>query len=49
MSTEMGVAARVRPCLTFSDRAEEAVNFYVSTFKNSKLVNTPEQAYESGS
>ena len=28
----------VRPCLTFSDRAEEAVNFYVSLFRNSKVL-----------
>ncbi|HET7419370.1 MAG TPA: VOC family protein [Candidatus Dormibacteraeota bacterium] len=27
----------VRPCLTFKDRAEEAVNFYVSIFPNSKI------------
>jgi predicted 3-demethylubiquinone-9 3-methyltransferase (glyoxalase superfamily) len=27
----------VSPCLTFRDRAEEAVNLYVSTFKNSKV------------
>ncbi len=27
------------PCLTFSDRAEEAVSFYVSLFRNSKVVS----------
>jgi predicted 3-demethylubiquinone-9 3-methyltransferase (glyoxalase superfamily) len=27
----------VRPCLTFKDRAEEAINFYVSVFPNSKV------------
>ena len=27
----------VRPCLTFVDRAEEAVKFYVSVFPNSKI------------
>ena len=27
----------VRPCLTFKDRAEEAVKFYVSIFPNSKI------------
>ena len=27
------------PCLTFRDRAEEAVRFYVSTFKNSRIVS----------
>ncbi len=29
----------IRPCLTFNDRAEEAVKFYVSTFPNSKIVS----------
>ncbi|HEV2013183.1 MAG TPA: VOC family protein [Candidatus Dormibacteraeota bacterium] len=29
----------VRPCLTFKDRAEEAVNFYVSLFPNSRVVS----------
>ena len=29
----------VRPCLTFVDRAEEAVKFYVSVFPNSKITN----------
>ncbi len=29
----------VRPCLTFVDRAEEAVKFYVSIFPNSKITN----------
>ena len=29
----------VRPCLTFKDRTEEAVNFYVSLFPNSKLLS----------
>jgi predicted 3-demethylubiquinone-9 3-methyltransferase (glyoxalase superfamily) len=27
------------PCLVFADRAEEAVNFYVSLFDNSRVVN----------
>lgn len=27
------------PCLAFADRAEEAVNFYVSIFANSKITN----------
>lgn len=27
------------PCLTFSDRAEEAVNFYVTLFRNSRVVS----------
>jgi predicted 3-demethylubiquinone-9 3-methyltransferase (glyoxalase superfamily) len=27
----------IRPCLTFNDRAEEAVKFYVSVFPNSKI------------
>ena len=29
----------VRPCLTFKDRAEEAVNFYVSVFPNSRVIS----------
>jgi predicted 3-demethylubiquinone-9 3-methyltransferase (glyoxalase superfamily) len=29
----------VRACLTFKERAEEAVNFYVSLFPNSKVLN----------
>ena len=29
----------VRPCLVFSDRAEEAVKLYVSLFKNSKVLS----------
>src|SRR2546422_3948473 len=29
----------IRPCLTFSDRAEEAVNFYVSVFPNSRVLS----------
>lgn len=28
----------IRPCLVFSNRAEEAVNFYVSLFKNSRVL-----------
>ena len=28
---------KIIPCLWFDDKAEEAVNFYVSIFKNSKL------------
>ena len=29
----------VRPCITFKDRAEEAVKLYVSLFPNSKVTN----------
>jgi predicted 3-demethylubiquinone-9 3-methyltransferase (glyoxalase superfamily) len=29
----------VRPCLTFKDHAEEAVNFYVSVFPNSRVLS----------
>jgi predicted 3-demethylubiquinone-9 3-methyltransferase (glyoxalase superfamily) len=29
----------IRPCLTFNDRAEEAVNFYVSLFRDSKVLS----------
>jgi predicted 3-demethylubiquinone-9 3-methyltransferase (glyoxalase superfamily) len=31
--------SQVRPCLTFADRAEEAINFYVSVFPNSRVVS----------
>jgi len=30
---------KLNPCLWFDDKAEEAVNFYVSIFKNSKVGN----------
>lgn len=29
----------VRPCLTFKDRAEEAVTFYISLFPNSRVLS----------
>ena len=28
---------KITPCLWFDDKAEEAVNFYMSIFKNSKI------------
>ena len=30
---------KITPCLWFDNQAEEAVNFYLSIFKNSKIVN----------
>jgi len=30
---------KITPCLWFDDNAEEAVNFYVSIFKNSKILS----------
>jgi predicted 3-demethylubiquinone-9 3-methyltransferase (glyoxalase superfamily) len=33
------MSSTVRPCLTFVDRAEEAVKLYVSIFPNSKITN----------
>ena len=30
---------KITPCLWFDNQAEEAVNFYVSLFKNSKITN----------
>ena len=30
---------KIRPCLWFDGNAEEAVDFYVSVFKNSKILN----------
>src|SRR5439155_16222092 len=38
-SAVAGKMKSVRPCLTFKDRTEEAVNFYVSLFPNSKVVS----------
>jgi predicted 3-demethylubiquinone-9 3-methyltransferase (glyoxalase superfamily) len=32
------ISARIAPCLWFDYQAEEAANFYVSVFKNSKIV-----------
>ena len=31
---------KISPCLWFDSQAEEAANFYVSVFKNSKIVRT---------
>lgn len=31
---------KITTFITFNDQAEEAVNFYVSTFKNSKILST---------
>lgn len=31
---------KITPCLWFEDKAEEAVKFYVSLFKHSKITNT---------
>ena len=30
---------KITPCLWFDDQAEEAANFYVSIFKDSKIEN----------
>ncbi len=35
----MKTMQRIAPCLWFDDQAEEAVNFYISVFRNSKLVS----------
>lgn len=35
---EEGYMQGIRPCLTFAGRAEEAINLYVSVFKNSRVV-----------
>jgi len=29
----------IRPCLTFAERAEEAIDFYVSLFENSRVID----------
>jgi predicted 3-demethylubiquinone-9 3-methyltransferase (glyoxalase superfamily) len=36
----MPVTQKIAPCLWFDHQAEEAANFYVSIFKNSKIVGT---------
>ncbi len=28
---------KINPCLWFNDNAEEAVNYYISVFKNSQI------------
>lgn len=35
----MHISQRIAPCLWFDDQAEEAAAFYVSVFKNSKVVS----------
>ena len=35
----MPLKQRITPCLWFDDQAEEAANFYVSIFKNSKITS----------
>jgi predicted 3-demethylubiquinone-9 3-methyltransferase (glyoxalase superfamily) len=47
MSRSAVATGQVVPCLTFPERAEEAVNFYVSVFPNSRvtsLVRSVEEA-----
>lgn len=34
----MPVSPRIAPCLWFDDQAEEAARFYVSVFKNSRII-----------
>jgi predicted 3-demethylubiquinone-9 3-methyltransferase (glyoxalase superfamily) len=46
---EHNVTHKITPCLWFDNQAEEAANFYVSIFKNSKLGNITsygEEGYE---
>jgi predicted 3-demethylubiquinone-9 3-methyltransferase (glyoxalase superfamily) len=38
-SDRKATVQRIVPCLTFSDRTEEAVNFYTSVFKDSRVVD----------
>src|SRR5688572_28273148 len=35
----MAIQQTITPCLWFNDQAEEAVNLYISVFKNSRIVN----------
>jgi predicted 3-demethylubiquinone-9 3-methyltransferase (glyoxalase superfamily) len=37
---------KINPCLWFNDNAEEAVHFYTSTFKGSKILNTTRYSKE---
>jgi predicted 3-demethylubiquinone-9 3-methyltransferase (glyoxalase superfamily) len=39
MKEEQPLTQKIIPCLWFDDKAEEAVNYYTSVFKNSKVVN----------
>jgi predicted 3-demethylubiquinone-9 3-methyltransferase (glyoxalase superfamily) len=36
----MSTPPKITPCLWFNFNAEEAVNFYVGTFKNSRIIST---------
>ena len=36
----MQLTQRIAPCLWFDDQAEQAASFYVSVFKNSRIVST---------
>lgn len=36
---ELAVAQKITPCLWFDGKAEEAMNFYVSVFPNSKVLS----------
>jgi predicted 3-demethylubiquinone-9 3-methyltransferase (glyoxalase superfamily) len=38
-SDRKATVRRIVPCLTFSDRTEEAVNFYTSVFRDSRIVD----------
>lgn len=38
-STGAATSSKVMPCLWFDDQAEEAMNYYLSIFKDSKIVN----------
>jgi len=35
----MSITQRIAPCLWFNDQAEQAASFYVSVFKNSRIVS----------
>ena len=36
----MEISHRIAPCLWFDQQAEEAANFYISIFRNSRIVST---------
>src|SRR5262245_56765249 len=39
LENPMPITHRIAPCLWFADQAEEAANFYVSIFRNSRIVS----------
>ena len=42
------VSMAIRPCITFSERCEEAINLYISIFPNSKILSMVKSERELG-